>query len=213
MERSMNPGGEENILEIKKIQRALISVSDKTGIIEFAKKLSASGIEILSTGGTARTLREAGVTVKSVDAHTGHSEIMDGRVKTLHPRIHGGILAVRDNPLHLKQMQENGISSIDLVVVNLYPFVQTVSKPGVTIEEAVENIDIGGPAMVRSAAKNHAHVAIVVDPADYGRILEEIKSSGIVSLDLRKKLAVKAYRHTAQYDTAIGEYLSRVYGC
>jgi phosphoribosylaminoimidazolecarboxamide formyltransferase/IMP cyclohydrolase len=213
MERSMNPGGEENILESKKIQRALISVSDKTGIIEFAKKLSASGIEILSTGGTARTLREAGVTVKSVDAHTGHPEIMDGRVKTLHPRIHGGILAVRDNPLHIKHMRENGISPIDLVVVNLYPFVQTVSKPGVTIEEAVENIDIGGPAMVRSAAKNHAHVAIVVDPADYGRILEEIKSSGIVSLDLRKKLAVKAYRHTAQYDTAIGEYLSRVYGC
>ena len=138
---------------------------------------------------------------------------MDGRVKTLHPRIHGGILAVRDNPLHLKHMRENGISPIDLVVVNLYPFVQTVSKPGVTIEEAVENIDIGGPAMVRSAAKNHAHVAIVVDPADYGRILEEIKASGFVSLDLRKKLAVKAYRHTAQYDTAIGEYLSKAYGC
>jgi hypothetical protein len=153
MERSMNPGGEENILESKKIQRALISVSDKTGIIEFAKKLSASGIEILSTGGTARTLREAGVTVKSVDAHTGHPEIMDGRVKTLHPRIHGGILAVRDNPLHIKHMRENGISPIDLVVVNLYPFVQTVSKPGVTIEEAVENIDIGGPAMYAAPQK------------------------------------------------------------
>jgi phosphoribosylaminoimidazolecarboxamide formyltransferase/IMP cyclohydrolase len=200
-------------LEYKKIQRALISVSDKTGIVELAKRLSASGIEILSTGGTAKTLREAGVPVKSVDAHTGHPEIMDGRVKTLHPRIHGGILAVRDNPVHCKQMQDNGISPIDLVVVNLYPFVQTVLKPGVTIEEAVENIDIGGPAMVRSAAKNHAHVAVVVDPADYGRILEEIASSGVVSLDMRKKLAVKAYRHTAHYDTAIGEYLSKVYGC
>jgi phosphoribosylaminoimidazolecarboxamide formyltransferase / IMP cyclohydrolase len=210
----MNRGQwKRGMLKNIKIQRALISVSDKTGIVEFAKKLSIYGVEILSTGGTARTLRDAGVSVKSVDAHTGHPEIMDGRVKTLHPRIHGGILAVRDNPLHLKHMQENGISPIDLVVVNLYPFVQTVSKSGVTLEEAVENIDIGGPAMVRSAAKNHAYVAIVVDPADYSGILEEIRSSGGTSLDLRKKLAVKAYRHTADYDTAIWEYLSKTYGC
>jgi phosphoribosylaminoimidazolecarboxamide formyltransferase/IMP cyclohydrolase len=202
----------EDSLDNQKIARALISVSDKTGIVECAKRLSASGIEILSTGGTARTLREAGVPVKSVDAHTGHPEIMDGRVKTLHPRIHGGILAVRDNPQHLKDMRENGIVPIDLVIVNLYPFVQTVSKPGVTIDEAVENIDIGGPAMIRSAAKNHAYVAVVVDPADYANVLEEIESSGRVSPDTRKKMAVKAFTHTARYDTAIAEYLSNVYG-
>ncbi|MBN1127412.1 MAG: hypothetical protein JXA71_00395 [Chitinispirillaceae bacterium] len=199
-------------MEKGRIQRALISVSDKTGVVEFAKKIAGLGIEILSTGGTAKTLRENGVPVTSVDAHTGHPEIMDGRVKTLHPRIHGGILAVRDNPLHLRHLHENGILPIDLVAVNLYPFVQTVSKPGVAIEEAVENIDIGGPAMVRSAAKNHAWVAIVVDPADYQRVADEIAESGRVSLVMRKKLAVKAYRHTAQYDTAISEYLSSVYG-
>jgi phosphoribosylaminoimidazolecarboxamide formyltransferase / IMP cyclohydrolase len=199
-------------MEPKKIERALISVSDKTGVVAFAKKLSGAGIEILSTGGTAGALRDAGVTVKSVDAHTGHPEIMDGRVKTLHPRIHGGILAVRDNPLHRKHMEENGIAPIDLVVVNLYPFVQTVSKPGVTIEDAVENIDIGGPAMVRSAAKNHAWVAIVVDPTDYEQVAGEIETTGQVSLSLRKKLAVKAYKHTARYDAAIAEYLSAVYG-
>jgi phosphoribosylaminoimidazolecarboxamide formyltransferase/IMP cyclohydrolase len=193
------------------MQRALISVSDKTGVVDFAKELLGFGIEILSTGGTAKMLSENGVTVKSVDRHTGHPEIMDGRVKTLHPRIHGGILAVRDNPSHQKDMKDNGIVPIDMVVVNLYPFVQTVSKPGVSIEEAIENIDIGGPAMVRSAAKNHAFVAIVVDPADYNTVADEIKHSGEVSLELRKKLAVKAYRHTARYDTAIYEYLSKVY--
>jgi phosphoribosylaminoimidazolecarboxamide formyltransferase/IMP cyclohydrolase len=196
----------------QKCKRALISVSDKTGIVEFARSLSGLGIEILSTGGTAKVLGENNVPVKSVDSHTGHPEIMDGRVKTLHPKIHGGILAVRDNPLHIRHMQENRIDPIDIVVVNLYPFVQTIARPGVTIEEAIENIDIGGPAMVRSAAKNHVWVAIVVDPSDYARIIEDITSTGAVSLEFRKKLAVKAYRHTAAYDTAISEYLSKVYG-
>jgi phosphoribosylaminoimidazolecarboxamide formyltransferase/IMP cyclohydrolase len=192
-------------LEDNKIKRVLISVSDKTGIVDFARKLSEFGIEILSTGGTAKTLAEKGVPVKSVDSHTGHPEIMDGRVKTLHPKIHGGILAVRDNPLHRKHMQENGIEPIDMVVVNLYPFVQTVSRPGVRIEDAIENIDIGGPAMVRSAAKNHAYVTIVVDPGDYEQVAREIGSTGCVSPAMRKKLAVKAFRHTAQYEAARAE--------
>ncbi|MBN2035812.1 MAG: hypothetical protein JW768_03640 [Chitinispirillaceae bacterium] len=194
------------------IERALVSVSDKTGIVAFAKKLVDLGIEILSTGGTAKTLRDNNVKVVSVDGYTGHPEIMGGRVKTLHPRVHGGILAVRDNPEHRRQMEENRIRPIGMVVVNLYPFVETVSKPGVTIEEAIENIDIGGPAMVRSAAKNHAWVAVVVDPADYEIIAQELETAGEVSPATRKKLAVKAYRHTAEYDTAIAAYLSKVYG-
>jgi phosphoribosylaminoimidazolecarboxamide formyltransferase/IMP cyclohydrolase len=193
------------------IARALISVSDKTGIVEFAKKLAALGMEILSTGGTAKTLRENDVKVVSIDDHTGHPEIMDGRVKTLHPRVHGGILAVRDNPEHRRQMEENGIKPIGMVVVNLYPFVQTVAKPDVSIETAIENIDIGGPAMVRSAAKNHAWVTVVVDPADYGTVAKELAANGEVLLATRKKLALKAFRHTAEYDTAIAAYLSRKY--
>lgn len=193
------------------IERALISVSDKEGVVDFAKKLTASNIEILSTGGTAKILKENGVPVIPVDIHTGHPEIMDGRVKTLHPRIHGGILAIRNNSLHSEQMRQNGIKHIDLVVVNLYPFVETVSKPGVTIEEAVENIDIGGPAMVRSAAKNHAWVTVIVDPADYTKVLSEMEKDNTVTLETRKKLAVKAFRHTAAYDTAISSYLSQVY--
>jgi phosphoribosylaminoimidazolecarboxamide formyltransferase/IMP cyclohydrolase len=193
------------------VNRALLSVSDKKGIVEFAKKLNSMNIEILSTGGTAKILKENGIPVISVDSHTGHPEIMDGRVKTLHPRIHGGILAVRGNALHTEQMRQNGIKHIDLVVVNLYPFVATVSKPGVTIEDAVENIDIGGPAMVRSAAKNHSDVTVIVDPDDYTLVIAELEKDKSVSLETRQTLAVKAFKHTSAYDTAIAAYLSRMY--
>ncbi len=193
------------------IKRALLSVSDKTGLVDFARKLADRGVEILSTGGTWKMLSDNGIPVVSVDSYTGHPEIMDGRVKTLHPRVHGGILAVRDNPEHVAAMQQNGIKPIDLVVVNLYPFQQTISKPNVTIEEAIENIDIGGPTMVRSAAKNHAYVSIVVDPADYEVIASELDKEGAVSFETRKRLAVKAYRHTADYDSGIDAYLSKVY--
>jgi len=193
------------------IKRALLSVSDKEGIVEFAKKLILLGIEILSTGGTAKILKDNGVRVIPVETHTGHPEIMDGRVKTLHPRIHGGILAIRDNIAHSQQMQLHGIKHIDMVVVNLYPFVATISKPGVSIEEAVENIDIGGPAMVRSAAKNHASVTVVVDPGDYEMVLSEMEGDNSVTFETRKRLAVKAYQHTAAYDSAIAAYLSKVY--
>jgi phosphoribosylaminoimidazolecarboxamide formyltransferase / IMP cyclohydrolase len=193
------------------IERALISVSDKQGVVDFARSLNAFGIEILSTGGTAKTLKENSVPVVSVDAYTGHPEIMDGRVKTLHPRVHGGILSIRDNQAHQRQMAQNGIKPIDLVVVNLYPFVKTVSKPGVSIDEAIENIDIGGPAMVRSSAKNHKFVTVIVDPSDYAGIVEELTKVGAVSLATRKRLAVKAFKHTAAYDTAIGDYLAKVY--
>ena len=194
-----------------RIERALLSVSDKTGLDSFARAIADLGIEILSTGGTSKMLGEKGIPVTSVDAFTGHPEIMDGRVKTLHPKIHGGILAIRDNPLHQKHMQQNGIKPIDLVVVNLYPFRQTIARQGVAIEEAIENIDIGGPTMVRSAAKNHAWVAIVVDPADYASIAAELSATATVSFEMRKRLAVKAFRHTAEYDTAISAYLSKVY--
>jgi phosphoribosylaminoimidazolecarboxamide formyltransferase/IMP cyclohydrolase len=169
------------------------------------------GIEILSTGGTAQLLHKNNVPVKTVDSHTGFPEIMDGRVKTLHPKIYGGILAVRDSAAHTQHMQDNAIEYIDLVVVNLYPFRETVAKPGVSVEEAVENIDIGGPAMLRSSAKNHAWVTVVVDPADYSFVLEQIKTSGGVALEQRRLFALKAFRHTADYDAAIDTYFSRVY--
>ncbi len=195
----------------KRIERALISVSNKEGVVEFGRRISGAGIEILSTGGTARLLAQENVAVRSVDSYTGFPEIIDGRVKTLHPKVHGGILAVRDNEKHRGQMEQNGISSIDLVVVNLYPFQQTVAKPDVSIEDAIENIDIGGPTMVRSSAKNHKYVAIVVDPSDYEGIAKEIETDGFVSLQTRKRLAVKAFKHTAEYDTAIHAYLSTVY--
>ncbi|MBN1130885.1 MAG: hypothetical protein JXA71_17990 [Chitinispirillaceae bacterium] len=193
------------------IERALISVSDKKGVVEFASKLAALNIELVSTGGTARLLQEQGISVVPVDAYTGHPEIMDGRVKTLHPRVHGGILAVRDNAIHGEQMRQNGIRPIDLVAVNLYPFVQTVARSGVTVEEAVENIDIGGPAMVRSAAKNHAYVTVIVDPRDYKSVADEITRSGCVSIEKRRRLAVKAFAHTAAYDAEIAGYLSKIY--
>ena len=193
------------------IERALISVSDKKGIVAFAKRLAAWEIEIVSTGGTAKLLKTEGVNVVPVDSYTGHPEIMDGRVKTLHPRVHGGILAIRDNALHREQMRKNGIKPIDMVVVNLYPFVQTIARPGVSIAEAIENIDIGGPAMVRSAAKNHTFVTVIVDPADYSVITGELEIKGEVSIETRRMLAAKAFAHTAAYDAAIAGYLSDVF--
>lgn len=191
-----------------KVKRALISVSDKTGVIDFARELSALGVEIVSTGGTMKALQEAGIPVIYISDVTGFPEMMDGRVKTLNPYIHGGILAVRDNPEHAAAMQEHGIKPIDLVVVNLYPFRQTIAKPGVSQDEAVENIDIGGPAMVRSAAKNFRYVTVVVNPARYGTVLEEISSSGSVSEATRLSLVRDAFTHTAEYDAAIARYFS-----
>ncbi|MGC8669425.1 MAG: bifunctional phosphoribosylaminoimidazolecarboxamide formyltransferase/IMP cyclohydrolase [Chthonomonadales bacterium] len=192
------------------IERALVSVSNKEGVVEFARELAALGVEIVSTGGTAATLAQAGVPVRQVWELTGFPEMMDGRVKTLHPKIHGGILFRRDLPEHRDAAAQHAIAPIDLVCVNLYPFAQTVAKPGVSLEEAVENIDIGGPAMVRSAAKNHDAVTVVVDPADYGTVLEEMKAhSGSTTLELRRRLAAKAFAHTARYDALIATYLNR----
>jgi phosphoribosylaminoimidazolecarboxamide formyltransferase/IMP cyclohydrolase len=185
--------------------RALLSVSDKTGLVDFARALAARGVALLSTGGTFRALKDAGIAVTEVSQHTGFPEIMDGRVKTLHPKIHGGILARRG--IDDAVMAEHGIAPIDLIVVNLYPFAQTVARPDVSIDDAIENIDIGGPAMVRAAAKNHAHVAIVVDPADYSDVLDAIGNGGI-SPALRRKLATKAFAHTARYDGMVAAYLS-----
>ncbi|MBN2102768.1 bifunctional phosphoribosylaminoimidazolecarboxamide formyltransferase/IMP cyclohydrolase [bacterium] len=193
---------------LSEIKRALISVSDKTGIVPFAKELSELGVEIISTGGTAKLLSEKGVPVIPIDSVTGFPEMMDGRVKTLHPKIHGGLLGLRDNPDHAAKAKEMGIDWIDLVVVNLYPFEQTIAKPDVSLEDAVENIDIGGPTMLRSAAKNFRFVAVVTDPADYARILNEIRENGSVSEQTRQLLAAKVFRRTADYDSAIDQYLS-----
>jgi phosphoribosylaminoimidazolecarboxamide formyltransferase / IMP cyclohydrolase len=191
------------------IKRALISVSDKTGITEFARSLSDMGVEILSTGGTARLLKEHKIPVTMVSDYTGFPEIMDGRVKTLHPRVHGGILAKRDNQEHKQAMDANGIKSIDLVAINLYPFEQTVCKEDCTLEDAIENIDIGGPAMVRASSKNFAYVTILVNPDDYKIVLEEMKSNdNKVSFETRKRLSRDAFSHTARYDGLIAEYLS-----
>lgn len=191
------------------IKRALISVSDKKGIVEFAKELSGLGVEILSTGGTAKSLKDAGIKVKDVSEHTGFPEMMDGRLKTLHPKIHGGLLWRRDNAKDKEEIEKHGISSIDMVVVNLYPFEQTVSKPGVSLETAIENIDIGGPTMIRAASKNFRDVAVIVDPADYAKVLDEMKSGGgAVSYETKFYLAKKVFSHTAQYDTLISNYLN-----
>ena len=190
-----------------KIRRALLSVSDKTGIVELAKALLTQGVEILSTGGTAQLLRLNGVVVTEVSEHTGFPEMMEGRVKTLHPKVHGGILARRDRPDHLRAMEEHGIPPIDMVVVNLYPFAQTVAKPNVTMDDAIENIDIGGPAMVRAAAKNHAFVAVVTDPADYREVVRKLKS-GELDDETRYLLAAKAFSHTAEYDGMISNWLT-----
>ncbi len=190
-----------------KITRALISVSNKNGILDFARSIAGLGIEILSTGGTAKMLRDAGVAVKDVSEFTGFPEMLDGRVKTLHPKVHGGLLGRRNNPEHVKQMKQYGIEPIDLVVVNLYPFEQTVAKPDCTLEDAIENIDIGGPTMLRSAAKNYTDVAVVVSPRDYGRVLEEIRKTGEVSLKTRFELCRTVFLHTARYDSAISAWL------
>mgnify|MGYP002679796549 FL=1 len=187
--------------------KALISVSDKTGVVEFAKGLVALGWEILSTSGTMKLLKESGVPVTSVSDVTGFPEICDGRVKTLHPKIHGALLARRDIPEHMKELKDNGIDTIDLVCVNLYPFRETIAKPDVTMEDAVEHIDIGGPSMLRSAAKNWESVTVVCNPADYETILSEIKADGNTTRETRLKLSAKAYTHTAEYDMAISTYM------
>ncbi len=195
-------------LQRTKIHRALLSVSDKTGIVELARALCARGVEILSTGGTAKLLRSEGLPVIDVSSYTGFPEMLDGRVKTLHPKVHAGLLARRDSEAHLAALERAGIGTIDLVVVNLYPFEATVADPACRFEEAIENIDIGGPAMLRSAAKNHAAVAVIVDPTDYAGLLAEVGASGEVSAPTRFRLAVKAFAHTAAYDGAISNYLS-----
>lgn len=193
------------------IKRALISVTDKSGIDTLAKELSEMRVEIVSTGGTAKTIRAAGVPVKDISELTGFPEMMDGRVKTLHPRVHGGILAVRENPTHMEQMQANGISPIDLVVVNLYAFEKTVAKQGVTLADAIENIDIGGPTLLRSSAKNFRYVTVVVDPGDYSLLLKEMKANnGATTLVTRFNLARKVFATTAAYDKAITAYLATI---
>jgi len=191
-----------------KIARALVSVSDKTSVVELCKALSASGVQILSTGGTAKLLEKEGLRVTEVSSHTGFPEMLDGRVKTLHPKIHGGILARRDLREHMAAIDKAGIAPIDLIVVNLYPFEATIADPDCTLENAVENIDIGGPTMLRAAAKNYASVAVVVDPADYAGVLEEIRATGGVADATRFALAKKVFAHTAAYDGAIANYLS-----
>jgi len=193
-----------------KITRALISVSDKTGVLEFSRDLARYDVEILSTGGTAKMLRDAGLPVKDVSEFTGFPEMLDGRVKTLHPKVHGGLLGMRSNPEHVAKMKEHGIENIDMVVVNLYPFEATVAKDGCTLEDAIENIDIGGPTMLRSAAKNWPDVTVITDPADYEKVLLEMTSSnGTVSRETNFGLAVKVYQRTAAYDAAISNWLGR----
>ncbi len=193
-----------------KISRALISVSDKKGIAEFARALEKQGVDIISTGGTAELLRKENVPVRDISSFTDFPEVLEGRVKTLHPRVHGGLLYKRGNPLHEAQAKECGFQPIDLVVVNLYPFEATIAKPGVTLPEAIEQIDIGGPSMIRSAAKNYQSVTVVVDPADYGAVLETMRDhEGETTLKLRERLAIKAFIKTSSYDRAIGNYLNQ----
>ena len=192
-------------------KRALISVSDKSGVVDFAKELSSLGYEILSTGGTSKALRDAGIEVVNVSDVTGFPECLDGRVKTLHPMIHAGILAMRSNPEHMEQIKELGVEPIDIVAINLYPFKQTILKEGTTFDVAIENIDIGGPAMIRAAAKNHPDVAVIVDPADYASVVEQIKNGGI-SLETKRELALKVFEHTAAYDALISDYLRKQLG-
>lgn len=194
-----------------KIQRALLSVSDKTGLVTFAQALSAAGVELLSTGGTAKALRDAGLKVKDISEHTGFPEMLDGRVKTLHPKVHGGLLYIRGNAQHEAAAAQHAIAPIDLVVVNLYPFEATIAKPDVSLHEAIENIDIGGPSMLRSAAKNHDSVTVIVDPADYAGVAEQITASGNTSLELRRTLAAKVYARTAAYDAAIAAHLTKAF--
>jgi len=196
-------------LQLRTIRRALISVSDKAEIVDFARALTRFNVEIVSTGGTAKTLRDASVNVRDISDITGFPEMMDGRVKTLHPRVHGGLLAIRDNEEHVAALQQHGIEPIDMVVVNLYPFAETIKRVGVTREEAIEQIDIGGPAMIRSAAKNSQDVAVVVSPNQYGEIIDELeKHEGALSLNTRSRLAQAAFEHTAQYDLTVSTYLA-----
>lgn len=196
---------------MNKIERAIISVTDKTGIVDFARGLSGFGVQILSTGGTAKALREGGLSVTDISEYTGFPEMLDGRVKTLHPRVHGGLLGMRDNPEHVRMMEKHGIEKIDLIAVNLYQFEKTVAKKGVTLDEAIENIDIGGPTMLRSAAKNYKAVTVIVDPADYGPVLKEMeRSGGSTSLNTRFRLAKKVFQVTHAYDGAITRYLEKV---
>ena len=189
------------------VKRALSSVSDKTGIVEFAQKLNDLGVSIISTGGTFKVLKEAGIPVINISDVTGFPECLDGRVKTLHPNIHAGLLAMRSNPEHMKQVEELNVELIDMVVVNLYPFKQTIMKPDVTLADAIENIDIGGPTMLRAAAKNYQDVSVVIDPTDYEQVLSEIKETGAVSVKTNFYLAAKVFNHTAYYDTMIANYL------
>ena len=196
---------------MQKIKRAVLSVSDKEGITDFAKALRDWDIEILSTGGTAKKLREEGIEVKDISEYTGSPEILGGRVKTLHPKLHGGILALRDDEGHIKQMEDNGIEAIDLVVVNLYPFEEVIKKEGTDLSEAIENIDIGGPTMLRAAAKNYRYVTLVTHPRDYEGVLEELnKNNGAVSAETNLRLAIKAFSYVARYDAAISNYLGAV---
>jgi len=194
---------------MKPITRALVSVSDKTGIVEFVRELRNFNVEIISTGGTAKALRDAGIEVRDISDVTGFPEMMDGRVKTLHPRVHGGLLALRDNPDHIAAMEQHGIEPIDMVVVNLYPFAETIARDGVTREEAIEQIDIGGPAMIRSAAKNATNVAVVVDPSQYPALIQELQQhAGSISIPFLQRLATDAFRQTAQYDAMVSSYLA-----
>ncbi|PYZ96559.1 bifunctional phosphoribosylaminoimidazolecarboxamide formyltransferase/inosine monophosphate cyclohydrolase [Alteribacter lacisalsi] len=194
-------------------KRALLSVSDKTGIEALAEQLSNAGVKLISTGGTKRAIEAAGIPVTGIEEVTGFPEMMDGRVKTLHPRIHGGLLALRESAEHMRALREHEIEPIDLVVVNLYPFQATIERPDATFDEAIENIDIGGPSMIRSAAKNHESVAVVVDPADYGRVVSELKDGdGELTAEFRRKLAAKAFRHTASYDALIAQYMTEQTG-
>lgn len=191
------------------IKRALISVSDKTGVIEFAAELQKLGVEIISTGGTSKLLSDNGINVIGISEITGFPECLDGRVKTLHPAVHGGILAMRDKEAHMNQIRELNIAPIDLVVINLYPFKQTIMKPDVTLEDAIENIDIGGPTMLRSAAKNHKDVTVICNPSDYQAVLKEFKETNDVSYDTKYRLALKVFEHTASYDAMISDYLRK----
>jgi phosphoribosylaminoimidazolecarboxamide formyltransferase/IMP cyclohydrolase len=194
-----------------KIKKAIISVSNKTGVLELAKELRTFGVEILSTGGTAKSLREAGLAVKDISEYTGFPEMLDGRVKTLHPKVHGGLLGRRSNPEHVSKMKEYQIDPIDMIVVNLYPFEETVANKDCTLEDAIENIDIGGPTMLRSAAKNYEDVTVIVDPADYPKVIAEMKqNSGAVSKATNFYLAKKVFQRTSQYDTAITQYLAKL---